>query len=362
MFVFPSLVILAAISYKILYDTFSNKYIRMALGIVLIASLILPAAHIIRNYPNQYIYFNKIAGGVNKAYKNFETDYYLNSLKTGTDWIKKNVLEKKDFDPNRPLRVISNAPTLIMQYYFKDYKGVVETPYTRYYDRGIYDWDYAVFFCNYIDPNQIRRGIWPPKNTVFTVDVDDVAVGAVLKRENKEDFEGSSKLSRGLGDRDIKLITEGIYLLEKAVEYDPANEAAWINLATGYIMIQEFELARQRLSRLLEVYPKYDRGLSTIGYSYLSEGEAFRDVMKIDKAISYLNEALKVNYKHSSSYYYLGMAYYLKKDYQNSIKNLQSSIDYSPGYRDPYVLVIQILEETGRHQEAASWREYLQNL
>ena len=187
-------------------------------------------------------------------------------------------------------------------------------------------------------------------------------VCAVVKRENKDDFEGSAKLSRGLSERDILIINEALMQLEKAVDYDERNEVAYINLATGYITLQKYELARQKLNRLLEIFPQYDRALSTIGYSYLSEGEFLRDGNKIDKAIAYLNEALKVNYKHSTSYYYLGLAYYLKKDYQRAIQYLQSAVDYSPGYRDPYFLMIKIMEETGHHQEAANVREYMQNL
>lgn len=361
-FIYPTLVVLAAASFRIIYQLLDKKLLRIILGIVLAGSLISPALHIIRNYPNQYIYFNQLVGGVNKAYKNYETDYYLVSLKSGTDWLKDNVLGKMEAGENSPVKIISNAPTLIMQYYFKDFIDIVETPYTRYYDRGMHDWDYAVFFCNYIDPYQIRKGIWPPKNTVYTVKVDDVTVCAVVKRENKNDFEGSAKLSRGLNEKDILIINEGLMQLEKAVEYDERNEVAYINLATGYIMLQKYELARQKLNRLLEIYPQYDRALSTIGYSYLSEGEFLRDGNKIDKAIAYFNEALKVNYKHATSYYNLGLAYYMKKDYQSAIQHLQSAVDFSPGYRDPYFLMIKILEETGHPQEAANLREYLQNL
>jgi hypothetical protein len=48
----------------------------------------------ISNHPNQYIYFNELYGGVEKAFGYYELDYYQNSGKVGTDWIKENVLKK----------------------------------------------------------------------------------------------------------------------------------------------------------------------------------------------------------------------------------------------------------------------------
>jgi hypothetical protein len=233
LFIYPSMVVLAASSFKLIYLAFDkNKFAGMFLLFTIILSLFKPALHIVKNYPVYYIYFNQLAGGVNKAYRNHETDYYLNSLKPGSDWLIKNVIEARDAS-SEPLKIITNAPALITNYYFKDHLDKVSTAYTRYYDRGMHDWDYAVFFCNYIDPYQIRTGIWPPKNTVYEVKVDDVIVGAVVKRENKDDFVGTGILSQGLNERNMLLINDGLTILERAAAYDPNNEVAWMNLATG---------------------------------------------------------------------------------------------------------------------------------
>ncbi len=361
-FIYPTMVVMSASAYKMFINMFENKFFRIAVVSIILLSLTGPAFHIIRNYPNQYIYFNQLAGGVKNAYKKYETDYYLVSLKNSADWLKENVLKEKRAQTEHPLRITSNAPTLIMEYYFKDYKEDVEILYTRYYDRGISDWDYAVFFCNYIDPYHIRKGIWPPKNSIFTADVDNVPVGAVVERVNRDDFEGISKTNQGIRERNMDFISEGIQQLEKAIEYDPHNEIAYLNLAQGYILTRRFDLARKKLDQLLNFYPHYDKAINMLGFSYLSEGDLFRDRMKVEKSIAFFNEVLKVNFKNSTSYYNLGLAYYILQDPQRSLEYLQKAIDFSPSYKEPYALIATIFEERGMHQEAERWRGYLQNL
>ena len=47
----------------------------------------------VKVHPNETVYFNELEGGVKNAYGNYETDYYMNSIKPCADWLKKNVLE-----------------------------------------------------------------------------------------------------------------------------------------------------------------------------------------------------------------------------------------------------------------------------
>ena len=114
-----------------------------------------PVIHIFRNFPLQYIYYNQLVGGVDKAFKKYETDYYLVSLKPGTEWIKEDLLpsQKKEHRQSfqMPLQQRLHITSGIMPIRSS-------LPYTRYYDRGIYNWDYAVFFMNYIDPCRSGTG------------------------------------------------------------------------------------------------------------------------------------------------------------------------------------------------------------
>ena len=328
-------------------------------GLILIAMLH-PILHIFRNYPLQYIYFNEISGGVNKAYKKYETDYYLNSLKPATAWVTDSILQSGKNDSK--LRIISNAPHEIMNYYFRDQRDKVDIPYTRYYDRGMYDWDYAVFFCNYIDPFQLKKNIWPPKNTIHEVKVDDVTVCAVVERKNKDDYRGVRLMNEGMQEQSPQKVAEGINLLEAAVRYDPYNEAAYLNLAQGYILIRRFDMARNHLNTLLSIYPDYDKALNMMGYAFLSEGDLKRSKPLLDRAAALFSQTIRVNYKFTPAYHNLGLTYFLKGDDETAMKYFNQALEVNGNYKQSYLMIATILEKRGDTERAAKIRQYAGSL
>jgi hypothetical protein len=362
LFIYPPMVVLAGMAMNSLLEIPGNRYIKYGLLMVYAGAMVMPVSHILRNYPNQYIYFNEIAGGVKKAYKKYETDYYMVSLKPGTDWIKKNILKNTPADSAHPITIISNAPTDIINYYFRDYRDKVKLPYTRYYDRGIYDWDYAIFFCNYIDPYQINHNIWPPKNTIYTVNLDGVKICAVVKRENRDDYKGFGLLNNALNTRSKATLDESIYLMENSIKLDPHNEVAFLNLGQAYILKEQFDIARKKLNELLGFYPNYEKALNLIGYSYLNEGEINNDKVKIERAISIFNDVIRINYKFGGAYHNLGLACMIKKDYDNAFTYFQKSLDNNPSNRDSYLMMAIILEKRGDLKQARQVREYASRL
>jgi tetratricopeptide (TPR) repeat protein len=317
---------------------------------------------IFRNYPNQYIYFNEIAGGVKKAYKKYETDYYMVSLKQGTDWIKENILKGVSAADGKPVKIISNAPTDIINYYFRDFKGKVSLPYTRYYDRGISDWDYAIFFCNYIDPYQITHNIWPPKNTIYTVNLDGVRICAVVRRINKDDYNGYIMMNSAMKERNVSKLNNSISLMENAIKSDPNNEITYLNLAQAYILSEQFETARKRLNQLLTVYPNYEKALNLMGYSYLSEGEKYMDNARIDRAVSLFNETIRINYKFAGAYHNLGLASMIRGNDEEAYQYFQKSIDNNPNAADSYYMIANLYEKRGDTKKAQQIRAYASKL
>jgi tetratricopeptide (TPR) repeat protein len=362
LFIYPPMVVMAGIGMQSLYEIPRNKYIRYGILLIFAGSMVKPAAHIVRNFPNQYIYFNEFAGGVKKAYKKYETDYYMVSLKPGTDWIKQNILKNETSDSANPIRIISNAPADIMNYYFREYKDKVKLPYTRYYDRGMYDWDYAIFFCNYIDPYQITHNIWPPKNTIHTIDLDGVKICAVVKRVNKDDYKGSELLNNAIKTRSKYELDKSIILMENALALDKYNEITYLNIAQAYILRQQFDIARKKLNELLSIYPKYEKAINMIGYSYLNEGEISQNMEKVERAISLFNDVLKINYKFSGAYYNLGLAYIIKGDDQTAYSYFQKTLDNNPSSRESYYMMATIIERRGDPVQARKIREFASRL
>ncbi|MCK4920740.1 MAG: hypothetical protein KAS71_06830 [Bacteroidales bacterium] len=359
LFIYPSFVALSAISLEWIRQSLNKPIVKYVFSGLVFLAMIHPILHISRNYPLQYIYFNEIKGGVNNSYKKFETDYYLHSLKPGTDWVIENLADKAG---DEKIRVISNAPAEIMKYYYRDHLDKISYPYTRYYDRGAYDWDYAIFYCNYINPYHLKKDIWPPKNTIHSINVDDVTVCAIVKRENTEDYEGINLAMKSMRERNFEGLIEGIEHMEAAIKYDKYNEISYLNLARAYITIQDFDRARERMNTLLGFYPEYDKALNLIGYSYLNEGDVKGNTLLIDKSIGIFSEVIRINYKYVEGYHNLGLAYMIKNDSKRAFDFFNKALNVNPNYKQSYIMIGKLYEKEGDSVRAKRYFDYANSL
>ncbi len=74
LFILPPLFIFAGFSFEFLFDWLKRNWQRFTLALFVLAFGILP---IIRLHPYQYAYYNKLAGGVGGAFREYETEYWL---------------------------------------------------------------------------------------------------------------------------------------------------------------------------------------------------------------------------------------------------------------------------------------------
>lgn len=358
LFIYPSILALAALSISSLLRKTRPAVIRYAVILLLLAGSIHPLRHVVLNHPNTYIYFNEWSGGINNTYGTFETDYYSASLKPASDLFKAEILPGLS-DRAEPVKVVSNFS---ISYYFRNHRDRVSPSYSRYYDRGKYDWDYAILYCNYIHPYQLNNGLWPPKNTIREVRVDDVVVAAIVERKNKSDHYGSSLFMEGMAEQDRRKLEQSRNYLENAVMYNPKNEAALLELGNVYSSFLQFDKARQTMDQLLEVYPDYDKALNLKGYSYMIEAEYMQDPALIDKAIHFINLAIRSNYKFYSGYYNLGLCYGMKDDKANAEYNFRLAIKYNGRFKAAYEKLAELYEFYGETDLANQVRQQMSRL
>jgi len=359
MFVYPSMLALAAMSLTTLIRMSQNRWVRVSVAAVVAAGSAHPLRHTIVNHPDTYIYFNEWSGGINSTYGKFETDYYANSLRPATDYFLEQLLPQVSSGPGDTVKVVSNSD---ISYYFRDYKDQVAPFYSRYYDRGKYDWDYAILYCNYIHPYQLNHGLWPPKNTVGEIKVDDVVVAAIVERRNRDDYYGTSLLAEGAEKQDPEIMRQALYYLETAVNFDNYNEIAYLELGNAYMAFMLYDKARAAMDRLLDFYPDYDKALNEKGYAYLVEAQVKDDLPLIDSAIQTINLAIRSNYKYYTGYYNLGMCYGLKDDKDNAIYNFNLAIRYNGRFKAAYEKLAEVYEYYGDTEMANTVRARLKQL
>ena len=86
LFILPALALMASIGAAFLVQLFSARLRKLAyLGLAVAA--LFTTRELVRLHPYQMTYFNILAGGLQRAWKNYETDYWTTSYKEAMEWV-----------------------------------------------------------------------------------------------------------------------------------------------------------------------------------------------------------------------------------------------------------------------------------
>ncbi len=217
-FIYPSMVILVALLVQWALEQWQQKKsYQYGLWALLLIGLSLPTMWILRSFPNEYVYFNEWSGGIKKAIGVYDLDYYQNSGKKASDWIKEHTKVK-----GRKTIVASNMSE-IFRYFEKDTNHFTGT-YVRYNDRDAKDWDYYITYARYISIPALENGTWPPKSAVHIIEADGVPLSAVLERKSKYDMAARIALEQ-------QRIDTAYILYQKALAADQSDDGVLVRYA-----------------------------------------------------------------------------------------------------------------------------------
>ncbi len=345
LFVYPFLVILASIGFESLLRFLKNRYINILSLLVLGFLLFLPLRHISKNHPYEYVYYNEIAGGINKSFGFYEMDYYYHSMREASLWLSQHI--KKEHKPQDQKKIVGTNNLGITAYYIQKDSSYLTLEYIRYYERGNYDWDYYIVVNSYIDAFQLQNGIWPPKNTIHTIDVDNKPICAILKRETKNDFIAYQHKLKSENEKDS--ISERIYNSSKAEEFylktietDPNNEIALLSLTELKMNKNNLDSANIFANMLLKIYPTYENGLNLKGWISLQLFDNTKNQTNLNEAKNAFETITQVNYKYLYGYYGLAMVYIRMNEINRAIKELEKSLKINPGFQQAAQLLNQL--------------------
>lgn len=311
-FVYPSIIILAGLAFDYLLKVVprTGKYAVAALIVVLVC---LPARFMFANHPNEYVYFNELEGGIKCAYGNYETDYYMNSVKQCADWLKTHEnLHKPD---GTKTRIFTNAINPVNQY-FKADSNFTSIGYTSYRNRTTYggSGDYWIMYCRFVDRNILLNGAFPPEQTVYTAEADGVPLSCVVKRDDKDDYLGQEEMGRN-----------------------------------------DFAGAAALLAPYVQKYPKDDIALTNLGLCYLN-------LQRYDDAVHALALAYPLNSENMSAGYYLGLAYMYQGKYSDAATALMAVVKDNPYYPQPYRALSECMMRLGDQNAAANYMNIYKQL
>ncbi|TVR83347.1 MAG: hypothetical protein EA409_03075 [Saprospirales bacterium] len=329
-FVYPFIVLLAALGIEVVYRTRKKTWEKYWIWAVLAFGLFFPVKFIVENHPYEYIYYNELIGGTGGAAGFYELDYSLNSLREASDWLIENVVRHHDGD--KKLRIATNDRRTSL-YYFRDYLDKVEVVYTRYYEKSRANWDYATFYSSFISPFQIRTGLWPPEETIYSVVVDGAVVGAVVRRVSRDDYAGNVKLDSG---KPVEALVHFLQYLEK----DPNNVEVWTSMADAYLYIEEYEGALSAAEVALELLPGYGPVLEYKGGALLNLG-------RYEEAVEAFDQLLEDMPHHFVAQYFKAAALFRMGRYHEAIEAGRMSVGYNPNFRLAYQLLAECYRALG---------------
>ena len=114
--------------------------------------------------------------------------------------------------------------------------------------------------------------------------------------------------------------TNGIPLLEKALELDPENADAWFYLGTAYVLINNKENAYYAFQRALDINPLNDAAWYFLGMMAESFGE-------IDEAFKCFEEALLINPDNPLVHQSKGVLFSVRGEHEKALVSLNKAVE-----------------------------------
>ncbi len=346
LFVYPIFAVVAAWGWSMLVDVFkTNKIGKYAVGLVLAGLLALPAIFMVKNHPYQYVYFNEIFGGVDKAYANYETDYWMTSMKGLTDWFIENVPEAKQGwemvqAGKSPEEIKAQLPQLIVAsncgepvvHYLQRRIPNLKVYYVRYHDREERPWEYGFWYSRHLDKSYIENA-WPPADIIYEEKIGNTTIGAVTKRKGNHTHLGYKA-------KKAKNYEEAIGHYQTAVQLDSKNEGAWVSLAECYRAIGDHPKTKEAIDKSLAINPEHTTSLGILGSYYVSTGDMNNAKASFEKAIA-------TNYKYNFAYFWLAQLN-AQSNPRKALEYIELHDKHDGNIPSAYDLGIQLAKQQGK--------------
>ena len=310
-FIYPCIVILAALGFNDLWQRIKSISGRSVFTAILLLLIIHPVKFMIAAHPYYYLYYNQLTGGLKGAYGKYETDYYYHTMRSGAEWLKiylnENGIKDKIIGSNFPVKD-----------YFKN-KYKLKFTYFKYERRNDYDWDYAIICNSYISPVLLKNKNFPPEGTIHIIKIDNVPICAVVKRLSKLPFEAGKdfKLKRYKTSK-VKYIN--------SLSFYSKDEFLYYQIGLIMNKMNNTGKAMNYIDKSLNTNPNYEPAL--LLHAMLEEKGG-----NIKMAKKELKKLIKINKKYFQSYIMLSRIEQKEGNAEESKKTLMNCLNINPKYQ-----------------------------
>ncbi|GHT40265.1 hypothetical protein AGMMS49965_08280 [Bacteroidia bacterium] len=347
-FVYPTLVVAAALGFNSVVNWAKNKKLKFALTVLPVVLLFDPLIFTIKNHPYEYTYYNQFVGGAKGAFGNYEMDYYDHTPREASEWILADMAKNGAPDLTRKTRIVAWHPTSSVNSFFRNDTARFSVGFVRWNERGFSDWDYAIFPVTGISPSLLQsKEAFPPKNTAYQIKVDGVPIGIVLKREDRSTYYGHIALQQGN-------FAEAKAQLIKALDYDAYDEQALDDLAELYIRTEHYDYAMTLVEHWQSFAKDNGKVLNFLGTIYLYKGD-FANALLTANTFTEL-------YPHHVEGLLIAANVYERQNNLEEAWHTLSTIVMKQDCKPAYELMLQIVNRIGDEDAAQQISEKLKNL
>ena len=217
---------------------------------------------------------------------------------------------------------------------------------------GDRDWDYAVFTVTGMNPDWITNPkAFPPVNTVYTVEVNDMPICIVLERQDKSDVYGKEAMRRGQTD-------SAIMFYRHALETNPYNEQALENLSQLYSDRGQYDSALVLSAFWVEAVPSNTTALQQLANVYYARRD-FSNMAAVALRIKEVAPTDMLGYWMSALANLQGGN---RQSLQLALNDLQKVVEYRPDFKQAYYLMAQIFQTAGDAASAQRCMEIVNRL
>jgi Tfp pilus assembly protein PilF len=305
LFIYPPLIVLTALGWESLFRMSKSKVVLGGLTVVIIAFVLSPAMWMVKNHPNQVVYYNELVGGTQGAYGNYEMDYYSNSCREAAEWIAKQ-------HPTGKLLVAINNEPLTGAYYAQKVNPDIQFQWVREYEEGKPFWDYAILTSRTYSKNELLNGSYPPKGTVYEVKADGVPLCVVVKRE-------VYYMPLGYKALEANQFDSAEYYFTKATEWDPMDEEAFRMKGMALFALEKYDSAIVALNESIKIFPE-----NYVAFDDL--GEVYNSKQNIDKALECFKKSTSLKFNYTDGYFHAAGIEYSRGNFGGAITNFEYAL------------------------------------
>lgn len=179
----PLLVIIAVMGVEYILRSIDDRYVNAVITFVLFLLLLPPLRHMVITAPATTVYFNEISGTVSSSYAKYSIDLNSHYPQLASKWLIKYIydFDIRDFKDHYTILVLTDA-AINCEPYFDDFPYInVQNGTLDQFKMG--KGDYFISLTNNQTPTDLKNALWPPKDAIYTVIIEDIPVATFLKRK-----------------------------------------------------------------------------------------------------------------------------------------------------------------------------------